>query len=220
MRNISVRRMAAAILIIPAVDASAEVCLYQHDDYRGGRACFDKDVRDFGRVGINDQVSSVRIHGDYSVTLYTDSDFRGDSDTYDHDVSHVGRRFNDKFSSMEIHRRDEYRGWGRESNSGWNQSGWDDSQRFSRHSPRGEVCLYKDWNYQGEEKCFTHDVTDLRAFGFDNQADSIRISGDVEAILYEHHDYHGHNRRFFGDNPKFTGGDHDTYSSLRIRRKH
>ena len=36
--------------------AWAEVCLYQHNDYRGGRACFDRDVSDFDRIGIERDV--------------------------------------------------------------------------------------------------------------------------------------------------------------------
>lgn len=193
--------------------AWAEVCLYQHNDFRGGRACFDRDVRDFAAIGINDQVSSLKIHGDFEVTLYEESDFRGDSETFEYDAEYVGRRFNDRFSSMEIRHRNEHQGWGRSQ-----QSGWDNSTQYSHREPQGEVCIYWDPNYRGKELCFTRDVTDLTKFNFDNQADSIRIRGDVEAILYEHHHFHGHNRTYAHDTPKF-GPDRDTYTSLRIRRR-
>lgn len=195
----------------------AEVCVYEHENYRGGRKCFNEDVRNFGRLGINDSISSLRVHGDVEVILYRDEKFRGRSIVVDHDARWLDDGFNDSVSSMKIVPRRHHSGWGRSSNSGWDRSERHED-RSNRHA-RGKVCLYSDWQYQGHEQCFERNEADFTRLNFDNKADSIRIDGNLEVTLYEHPDYRGYSRTFSRNIPKFEGHDHDQYSSIRIRHR-
>jgi len=209
--------LATSYFLLYAASAVAEVCVYEDRNYEGGRRCFTHDVHDFARLGINDKVSSITVHGNYEVTLYTNENFTGQSDVFSHSTRYVGNKLNDRVSSMRIRKLD-----GDRSSDHRGRKGWDTGAGYSSsssHRGRGRVCLYRDEYYRGEERCFTHDVSDLREYGFGDTADSLRVRGNVEVILYRDKNFRGRSRTFSWDVPKFSKSDHDSFSSLRIQSK-
>ena len=82
-----------------------------------------------------------------------------------------------------------------------------------------KACLFPDRNYGGQPFCFNSDNSRFANFGFDNKADSLRINGNYEVILYQHENYTGYSRIFRNNTPRFRDKDHDQFSSIRIRRR-
>ena len=91
----------------PAVSQEAppapakEVCLYQHANYGGWEKCFTSDEPKFVPLGINDQVSSVKVKGGAKAELFQHHDFQGFSRVYEQDIPFVGAD-NDQFSALKI----------------------------------------------------------------------------------------------------------------------
>ena len=92
--------------------AYAEVCFYEHEDFRGGRKCVDQDVEDLHGIGINDSISSLKLNGDIEVVLYEDSRFRGRSEVYDRDARWLDN-LDYRVTSLRIRRHEHHSGWGR-----------------------------------------------------------------------------------------------------------
>jgi hypothetical protein len=72
--------------------APNEVCIYEHVDYLGARACFSlepgmrhKLVPTLDRMGMNDRASSVQVGEGVNVVIYEHARFGGRS--YRHDIS-------------------------------------------------------------------------------------------------------------------------------------
>ncbi len=92
------------------------VYLYQHSNYGGyftrlnestptlsKRFIVDENGYD-DHKSFNDQVSSIKIVGDYKVVLYEHNNYGGSSVTYSGNSSYVGNNFNDKASSAKIYK--------------------------------------------------------------------------------------------------------------------
>jgi len=79
-----------------------KVCLYQHSNYGGWKKCFNWDEPDFVKLDINDAVSSLIVRPDWVARLYKHTNYRGPSVDYTGDTSWVGRKVNDRFSSLKI----------------------------------------------------------------------------------------------------------------------
>jgi hypothetical protein len=93
-----------------------KVVIYQHSNYRGRRARFTSGNyrhRQFTRRGVrNDGLSSLRVYGKHCVCdMYVHGSFNGARARYatgNRNARHirfVGRRWNDKFSSMRVYKR-------------------------------------------------------------------------------------------------------------------
>ena len=78
-----------------------EVCVYQHANYEGWEKCFTADEPKFVPLGINDQVSSVKVKGGAKAELFQHHDFQGFSRVYEQDIPFVGAD-NDQFSALKI----------------------------------------------------------------------------------------------------------------------
>ena len=78
-----------------------EVCLYEHKDYEGWEKCFTENQEKFGPLGINDQVSSLKVKGGATAELYEHGNYDGFKRVYTEDTPWVGED-NDKFSSLKV----------------------------------------------------------------------------------------------------------------------
>jgi hypothetical protein len=56
---------------------TSKVCLYEHINYGGWEKCFSSNQPNFVSLGINDQVSSLKIYGSLSVCLYEHINYGG-----------------------------------------------------------------------------------------------------------------------------------------------
>jgi len=101
-----------------------QVCLYEHPRYAGFERCFTEDQPNFAYLGINDQVSSLRISGNLEVNLFQHSNYRGFRQVYRNDTPWVGRDVDEQFSSIQIVKippsspKQPHRDWN--DNSNWN----------------------------------------------------------------------------------------------------
>lgn len=77
----------------------AEITVYRDADYRGASTSFTGEIANLDRSGFNDQISSMRLRGEWEVC--TDAYFRGTCRTFDADVRNLGVwGLNDRISSM------------------------------------------------------------------------------------------------------------------------
>ncbi len=171
-------------------------CLYPDENYRGQEFCFTHDDPRFEIFAFDNKADSLRIIGDIEVELFQHADYKGFSRVFRKSVPRFQPHEHDQFSAIRIRKRQDY---------------------YDGNQTTGQVCLYADWYFVGQPYCFTQDNPRFADFGFDNKADSIRIEGDIEVILYQHENYKGYSRVFRSNVPQFQGKDHDQYSSIRIR---
>ncbi len=178
-------------------DQNYVACLYRDENYRGRELCFTHDDPRFEVFGFDNKADSLRIIGDIEVELFQHAGYKGFSRVFRESVPRFRPHEHDQFSAIRIRKRD---------------------PNHDEKIPIGQVCLYEDWYFVGQPYCFTQDNPRFADFGFDNKADSIRIDGNIEVILYQHENYKGYSRVFRGNVPRFRGKDHDQFSSIRIRR--
>ena len=58
------------IFISSHAQAQTGVCVYKDSQFEGPRRCFEDNVRNFKKLGINDQISSFQLHGNVGVIFY------------------------------------------------------------------------------------------------------------------------------------------------------
>ncbi len=86
-------------------DGSEGVWLYQHADFGGRAQKFASDTSSLlGSTIGNDQASSIKIVGPYTVTAYRNINFAGGSKEWSASASFVGWDWNDVISSLKVHR--------------------------------------------------------------------------------------------------------------------
>ena len=218
--------LVAAVLLLMCSAARAQqgVCVYKDSDFEGPRRCFENDVKNFGDLGINDQISSFQIHGNVDVIFYEHSRHRGANRQFSQERAVLIDGMNDNFSSMKIVKSKNSAQWGDRGRWGYDSNDtpvndWTDDNNDYVDDKKGLACLYPDRNYRGQEFCFTHDDPRFEIFGFDNKADSLRLEGDIEVELFQHADYKGFSRVFRQSVPRFQDYEHDQYSAIRIRKR-
>lgn len=208
-----------------AAQAQQGVCVYRDSNYEGPRRCFENSVHSFDKLGINDQISSFRIHGNVEVIFYERGGFKGANKRFTHGLAVLGDGMNDNFSSMKIvkSRRDSQ--WG--NRGSWGKAGaphpyndWNDDDRDEdpHHARQARVCLYADRNFRGKEVCFNENNPRFENLGFDNKADSMRIEGDIVVQLFQHAGYKGFSRTYRNSVARFSAEEKDQYSAIRIKR--
>jgi len=168
----------------PSCDPNADqIALFVDANYSG--QCVVKGTGQYpnpGAVGLpNDSISSIKVGGNVQAILCEHDGYGGVCETFtgdDPDLSNnsIG---NDRVSSAKV------------------------EQRSSPCNPNADqVALYADTNHGGS--CVTLGVGDypnpghLGGLGNDN-AESIRVGSNVQAILYEHDNYGGRSETFTGD---------------------
>ena len=181
---------------------AGRVCLYEDENYRGKSFCFTHDDPRFDNIGFDNKADSMRIEGNIEVELFQHSGYKGFSQIYRQSTPRFSRQEHDQYSAIKIRSRNH--------NYNNNQPGYT--------GLTGQACLYPDRGYRGQPYCFTSDNARFADFGFDNQADSIKLQGNIEVILYQHENYTGYSKVFRNNVSNFRGKDHDQYSSIKIRR--
>lgn len=202
------REVANAWVIVPnssppqncTPDAN-QVALYVDPNYAG--QCITKGVGEYsnpGAIGLpNDSISSIKVGSNVRAILCKDDNYGGGCETLEGDDPDLGNNSigNDQVSSLKV----EGRGC----------------------SPAADqVSLYADPTYGGN--CVTLGVGDyptpgnLGAVGNDN-AEALRVGGNVQAILCEHDNYQGQCETFASDDANL--GDNaigsDRVSSVKVQ---
>ncbi len=188
----------------PACTPNADqIALFVDPDYGG--QCVVKGVGDYrnpGAIGLpNDSISSVRVGGNVWATLCRDDDYGGGCETFSGDDSNLGDNSigDNQVSSVRVEWR-------------------------SCSPGADQVALYADPNYGGS--CVTLGLGDypqpgyFGAVGNDN-AESLRVGSNVQAILCEHDNYQGQCETFVGDDSNL--GDNpigaNRASSARVQQR-
>lgn len=188
-----------------ACDGGAGVYLYEHEAYQGRCVRLTGDTPDLSLYSFNNLASSLRVVGEWTATLYVDQNYTGASSTFiQDDNSLVGDIVgNDRASSLTVR------------------------QGSAPRVPPENVCdgregvyLFEHDNFQGRCVKFTGDAADLRPFGFDDTASSIRLLGEWSATLYRDLNYQGTSSNFVREDANLIGDTvgNDQTTSLRVRR--
>ena len=172
------------------------VCLYSDKNYAGREYCFRDDDPRFENFGFDNKADSIRIEGNIEVELFQHSGYKGFSRIYRRSTPRFKPSERDQYSAIKIRKR---------------------GKNYDHLTAK--ACLFPDRNYGGQPYCFNSDIPRFADFGFDNMADSLRINGDYEIILYQHENYTGFSRVYRNNNPRFRGNNHDQFSSIKIRRR-
>jgi len=83
-------------------------------------------------------------------------------------------------------------------------------------SARDEVCVYEKKDYEGDEFCTAHSISNLAEVDWNDDISSIELRGDIEVILYKNADYRGKSTRLSGDTSHLRNGMDNKASSLKI----
>lgn len=167
--SIRVGRPGAGLPAQYACDGQNGVYLYEHPNYAGRCVRLTNSMEDLRIVGFDDQASSLRVIGNWTVSLYRDLSYTGISSTYsadDPDLSNDGIGDN-QATSILIH----------------NQGGGTGDPGLACDGSEG-VYLYEHPQFGGRCIRFVSDAPDLRVYGFDDQASSLHIVGNWTATLF------------------------------------
>ena len=194
----------SSIKIIERVECEDEdvpgVILYADKDFEGACVHLTGNEDDLGRTAVgDDNVSSVRVNGDYKLTLFEDKNRQGPSDEINHDDANLDdNSLGGKYSSARVEK----------------PVGCSDTTRPG-------VYLYSEKRYKGNCAYVTGDVDDLDDTPVGNDGPrSLRIVGDFEITLYEDRGFGGRAERLSTDQDDLTWRSlGDQYSSVRIRAK-
>ncbi|NNJ13654.1 hypothetical protein EKD04_025340 [Chloroflexales bacterium ZM16-3] len=162
--SLQIRRAAPSSEI--ACDGRPGVYLYQDPQYLGRCLRFTADTPDLRPYGFDDLASAVRLVGGYSAMLFREPDFTGvSSDIRDDDPDLADNAVGDnQATSLRVREP-----------SAASPVACDDGPG---------IYVYADDSYLGRCIKLTTNAPDLRIYGFDDQASSIRVVGDYTATLY------------------------------------
>jgi hypothetical protein len=181
---------------------SDQIALYEHTNYGG--ACKVLGVGDYGDPGAmgfaNDAASSIKVGSAVKAILYSDSGYAGTSEEFSGDDSDLSNNAigNDRVSSVKIQWR------------GCNPSA-------------DQIAIYEHSNYGGACKILgVGDYGDPGAMGFANDSvTSIKVGGNVKAILYSDSGYAGTSEEFTGDDSDLSNNaiGNDRVSSIKVQTR-
>lgn len=198
-----------------------DIVVYRDSRYRGESRRLNGAVPDLGRFGLNDQISSIQLQGEW--TLCSDANFRGMCRTFNGFVPDLGQfGLNDRVSSMRPGRYDGDNGWGN-GNNGWGNgnNGWGDNNGWGNGgwgNNRDEALVYRDSDFRGPARSLTGEVADLDSMGLNDAISSMRFRGEWEACTDAY--FRGYCQRFSGDVRNLSNiGMNDRISSLRPARR-
>jgi hypothetical protein len=211
----------------------ASIAVYSQPGYRGKSWVFSDDIADLGRVGLNNQVSSVRVYGG-RWQICEQQGFRScRSITSDiPDLSIIG--WNNRVSSIR-----EGGGWGDDTwgggrgsggGSGWGGGsggsnrpgggGWGGSGGSNRPGGggsgggRGSLTLFEHADFGGQTFDVNDEVADLGPVGFNDRASSIRIGGGRWQVCTDSY-FKGRCQIINGDVRRMDNTFNDKISSVR-----
>ena len=202
-------------LLVPAMaQPRGRVTVYREADFRGEQRQLDRDVRDFGAIGLNDRISSIRVDSG-TWEFCEDADFRGRCITLSRDERDLaGSGFDDRLSSARqvADRRGDNGGNGRGDDR--NSGGRGNDRSGGGNDRGGSVTLYADVDFRGASR-ESGENRDFRNLDFNDTVSSIRIrSGAWE--FCEDADFRGRCMTFDRDVPSLVSyGFNDKISSMR-----
>jgi len=185
---------------------------YSGPDYTGRSWVFSDDARDLAQLGLNDQVSSLRVLGG-RWRICRHADFR-DCRDISADVPDLGRLgLDNQISSIQE--------LGAE---GW-AGGRPDHDRHDRYDRRRDddgpprAVLYEDADFRGRSVTVVGDTPDLVPHGFNDRVSSVRLLGRARWQLCSDAHFRGNCRTVEGDVRDLVPlGLNDAVSSLRPQR--
>lgn len=144
------------------------LAVYTDADYRGRSWVFTDDIGDLKKMGLRNQISSLKVMGGrWSICRYPDF---GGCIEVNRDISNLRSfGFNDQIVSIrEIGPGGgSGGGWGGSGGGGWGGSG----------GGRPQITVYRDTGFSGPSRSFDSDQRDLASIGLGNSISSVRISG-------------------------------------------
>ena len=148
------------------------IAVYSDSNFRGRSWVFTDDIRDLSRMGMNNQISSVRVYGG-RWRLCRTPNFGGCIDVTS-DISNLRDiGFNDQVSSIQ-----EVGPGGGRPDGGWGGGGpgggWGSG---SGGGGRVFITVYSDKGFSGRSWNFEKDVRNLGAMGMGNQISSVKVAG-------------------------------------------
>ncbi|MDM8568154.1 peptidase inhibitor family I36 protein [Thiotrichales bacterium HSG1] len=197
--------MSSAKIIYDKEPDSSEkgwACFYEDARYEGKRFCLrvleGKNTYKISDVnqhiaGFHDEISSIKVGSQTSVTLYKDAKFKGDSKILQ-GSGYVGN-FNDEADSVEI---------------------------FSP-ALTGWACFYEHTNFGGKEQCYEIETGQNGRWvpwvgdNMNDEISSIKMGPNIEVVIYEHSNFGGNSKTF--NSSGYVSGFNDEASSLKIRFK-
>jgi hypothetical protein len=200
-------------------------CFFKDVDFRGTYFCVNAgDETGAMPLGMNDEISSIRVFGRVQVMIYRDEDFRGTSAELDGNVRNLTEGgWNDTISSIRV------RGLGfggRLGGGGRNGNNAGNGGRFGggRQQPRQGACFYKDAEFEGERFCLARgEAFESMPLGFNDVVSSIQIFGGVSVMIFENEGFGGQSIRVSTDVSNLAGARspngfvwNDRISSLRV----
>lgn len=150
------------------------ITVYSDINYRGRSWVFSDDVRNLSSMGLGNKISSVRISGG-RWRICRQTDFRGCTDV-DGDIPDLrDLGLNDQVSSI----KELGPGSGGHGGHGGGGGGgdWSGSGGSGGGGSRHTATLYERTGFRGRSVTVNGDTPDLRDFGFNDKAMSIRIRG-------------------------------------------
>jgi hypothetical protein len=199
-------------------------CLYQQANYGGQPVCINagdsiSDLQTAG-VGWNDRVVSIRLFGNVRATVYQDAGFGGAAYLVTSDVPDLGSiregnigPWSRHVSSVRVDFTGVVGGGGGGSSQG------------------DRICLYEQANYRGQSVCFNPgdgpgDFQAIPSGNWNDRVGSIRVFGNVQAMIYQHVGFGGVSYLVSSDIPNLAqlrdGGVQDwsrEVSSMRVERR-
>jgi hypothetical protein len=151
------------------------IAVYTDRNYRGRSWVFSDDIRDLSRMGLSNQISSVRVFGG-RWRLCRSPNFGGCIEVSGDVPNLRDIGFNDQISSIqEIGPGGGRPGGGRPGGSG---GGWGGpGSGAGPGGPRDEAILYERTGFRGRSVTVTGEASNLRDLGFNDKAMSIRVRG-------------------------------------------
>jgi hypothetical protein len=154
------------------------IAVYTDANYRGRSWVFSDDIRDLSRMGLNNQISSVRVFGG-RWRLCRTPNFGGCIDVRSDIPNLRGVGFNDQVSSIQEvgPGGSQEGGWGGSAGGGWGGSGSGGGWGGSGGSGRSYITVYSDKGFSGRSWNFDKDVRNLGSMGMGNQISSVKLAG-------------------------------------------
>lgn len=184
---------------------SDQVALFRDANFGG--ACVVKGIGNHPNPGAlsplgNDEASSIRVGGNVRAVVYRDNDFAGTSETFLSDDSNLSDNAigSDQISSMKVEPR-------------------------GACSPNADqVALFRDANFSGP--CVVKGIGDYPNPGTlsplsNDDATSVRVGGNVKAILYRDDNFAGTSDTFLSDDSNLSDNaiGNDQVSSMKVQNR-
>jgi hypothetical protein len=191
----------------PSGPGDQQICFYTDAYFQGTSFCmnaWDRPIYDLRQMGLNDQISSIRIPYGVTVTVFQDINFQGQRRDYTSDVYNLSGDFNDIISSIYLQ----------------GSQPPPPPPPPPGPGPDDQICFYTDAYFQGASFCRSRwdgPIDNLNKTGFNDRISSIRIPYGVTVTVFENSGFQGQRRDYTSDVYNLAGDFNDTISSISIQ---